>query len=220
MSVDKTPAKIHTMFNLIADNYDFINNIISFGTQHFIKSKCIKALKIKQSDYLLDLCTGTGDLARLAQKEGANVVAVDFSEKMLEIAKDKSSGISYLQRDVTNLPFPNESFDIVTIGFGLRNVCNPEKAVEEVYRILKSGGKFLHLDFGKKNLASKIYDKTTGILTKIFSRNSFAYSYLIKSKQEFLSPKDLITDFESKGFKLYKRKDYALGVVSCQILVK
>ena len=125
-----------------------------------------------------------------------------------------------MQGDATNLPYEDNSFDIVTMGFGLRNIANAEKAVEEVYRILKPNGSFLHLDFGRKNFLSKIYDKITPTLAKIFTENSVSYKYLIKSKKEFLSPEDLIKDFENKGFKLKKRCDYIFGVISAQIMYK
>ena len=222
MSLDKSPEKIYTMFNDISGKYDFLNNIMSFGTQILVKSLCIKLLYPKPHDKVLDLCTGTGDLARLIKKQTpkAIVTGVDFSEKMLEIAKSKSSDINYIKKDVTNLPFLDNEFDFVTMGFGLRNIQNAEKAVEEVYRVLKPEGKFLHLDFGNKNSFSKIFDQITLITTKIFSKNPLAYEYLIKSKQAFLTPEDLIKDFENKGFKLVKRKDFCFGVVSCQILKK
>ncbi len=106
------------------------------------------------------------------------------------------------------------------MGFGLRNIQNAEKAVEEVYRILRHGGQFLHLDFGRKNLASKIYDKIFPLLISNFTENHSAYRYLIKSKESFPTPSDLIKDFESKGFKLKKREDYLFGVISTQIFIK
>lgn len=222
MSLDKTPEKIHTMFNMISDKYDLINNIMSFGFQWVIKQSCIKLLKITPHSNVLDLCTGTGDLARIIKKQQpkAIITGIDFSEKMLEIAKDKGENINYLQGDAIDLPFLDNEFDFITMGFGLRNIQNAEKAVEEIYRVLKPKGKFLHLDFGAKNFFSKIFDTMVPILIKPFSDNTFAYNYLIKSKQEFLSPEDLIKDFESKGFKLIKRKDYCFGIISCQIFEK
>lgn len=110
---------------------------------------------------------------------------------MLEIAINKNSEnnplkqIKYIQGDVTNLPYEDNSFDFVTMGFGLRNIANAEKAVEEAYRVLRPNGSFLHLDFGKKNFISKIYDKTTPLLIRLASGNSISYSYLINSKKFF-----------------------------------
>lgn len=222
MSLDKTPEKIHTMFNMISDKYDFINNLMSFGMQMFVKRNCIRLLNPAPQDTILDLCTGTGDLARIIKslQPDSAVTGIDFSEKMLEIAKNKGGEINYIQHDITNLPFRDNEFDIATIGFGLRNIQNTPKAISEIHRVLKPGGKFLHLDFGEKNFISKIFDKIIPILIKPFCDNIFAYNYLIKSKQDFMIPDDLIKDFQSKGFKLVKRKDYCLGIISCQILEK
>lgn len=222
MTLDKSSNTIHTMFNMIAGNYDKINNIMSFGTHKIAKFMSVKNLDIKPHDNVIDLCCGTGDLARIIKKiqPDACVTGIDFSEKMLEIAKDKNQGIRYLKGDVTNLPYEDNSFDIAVMGFGLRNIQNAEKAVEEVYRILRPGGQFLHLDFGRKNLVSKIFDKIMPILINNFTENRSAYRYLIESKEIFPEPSDLIKDFESKGFKLKKREDYLLGVISSQILIK
>lgn len=220
--IEKTPQAIQTMFNMLAEKYDKINDIMSFGTHSCVKARCVKNLDIQPHDNVLDLCCGTGDLAGLVKKnqQKACITGIDFSEKMLDIAKDKHSGIRFFQGDATNLPYEDNFFDVVTMGFGLRNIQNAEKAVEEVYRILKPNGKFLHLDFGERNLISKIYDKITPTIVSRFTDNTSAYSYLVKSRQIFLSPADLIKDFESKGFKLYKREDYLFGVISSQIMIK
>ena len=222
MTVDKNPEKINKMFNKIAYKYDFINNVMSLNTQHKIKQKSIELLNINSGDNILDLCCGTGDLAILAKKDQpqCQIIGVDFSEKMLEIAKRKSNEIQFLQADATNLPFEDNFFDIITMGFGLRNIQNTEKAIIEVYRVLKPNGKFLHLDFGKKNILSKIYDIFVSFISRFFTNNKFAYSYLIESKKVFPTPDELVKDFESKGFQLEKRKDFLLGIISVQILKK
>lgn len=222
MTFDKTPDNIQKMFNMIADKYDFVNNLMSFGTQNYVKYFSIKLLDIKPHDSVLDICCGTGDLSGIIKKiqPNAQITGIDFSEKMLVIAKQKYSKINFLQGDATKLPFADNSFDYVVMGFGLRNILNAEKSVEEVYRMLKPNGEFLHLDFGQKNLASKIYDVITPVIAKFFTNNPQAYKYLINSKQEFPSPSDLIKDFESKGFKLKQRKDFLCGVISAQLLVK
>lgn len=220
--IDKSPQTIHTMFNMLAKNYDKINDIMSFGTHNYAKAKSLSNLKINPHDRVLDLCCGTGDLARIMKEiqPDACIIGADFSERMLEIAKDKNPNIKFMQLDATNLPFEDNSFDIVTMGFGLRNIQNAEKAVEEIYRVLKPSGKFLHLDFGKKNFISRIYDKLIPIIVGNFTENPSAYRYLIKSRQIFPEPADLIKDFEKKGFKLEKRKDYLFGVISSQIMIK
>ena len=220
----KDPQTIQTMFNLIAGKYDMINNVMSFKTQNYIKYKSIKNLNIKPHNNVIDLCCGTGDLAIFVKEiqPEANVVGIDFSEKMLEIANNKNSSnkIQYLQGDVTNLPYADDTFDFVVMGFGLTNILNAEKAVDEAYRILKPGGCFMHLDFGTHNFLSKIYDIITPISIRFFTENAAAYSYLIESKKQFPEPNDLIKDFKNKGFKLKGKTDYLFGVISTQTLVK
>lgn len=222
MTLDKTPETIHTMFNMLAKKYDLANNIMSFGMQKYCKNSAIKMLDIKSNSNVIDLCCGTGDLSAIIKKfnPDCQITGIDFSENMLKIAKSKHKNIQFWQGDVTNLPYEDNFFDIAVMGFGLRNILNAEKSVEEVYRVLKPNGQFLHLDFGRKNLPSKIYETITPILTKIFTDNPKAYSYLIKSKREFPEPQDLIKDFESKGFKLKKRKDFIFGVISAQLMQK
>lgn len=224
ITIDKTPETIHIMFNMLAPKYDFINNIMSFGTHNYIKYNCIKNSGVKAGDNVIDLCCGTGDMAGFIKKiePQANVTGIDFSEKMLQKAKIKYKGknIKFFQGDVTNLPYPDNYFDVITIAFGLRNILNAEKAVEEAYRILKPGGTFVHLDFGNKNFLSKLYDKTTPLLIKLFTENINPYKYLIESKRQFCEPVDLIKDFESKGFKLKKREDYLFSVISSQTMTK
>lgn len=222
MTLDKSPQNIQNMFNMIAKRYDFMNNVISLGTHNFVKYLSLKNLDIHPHDSVLDLCCGTGDLSRNIKKIQplACITGIDFSRQMLSIAQSKSCDIKYIEGDITKLPFEDNSFDFVTIGFGLRNISQPEKAVEEAYRVLRPGGKFLHLDFGRKNLISKIFDLIIPFTSGLFFKNENPYKYLINSKKIFPLPEELIKDFELKGFKFIKRQDYLFGVVSCQILKK
>lgn len=222
MASFKSPEKIQNMFNQIADRYDFINNVMSIGLHRYVKFLSVKNLEIPTNAVVLDLCTGTGDLADFIKKShpSATIVGVDFSEKMLEIAKNRVKNVEFIKEDATQLSFADNSFDIVTMGFGLRNIEDSHQAVAEVFRVLKSGGKFMHLDFGKKNnFANAVFDFIIPKLVKIFYKNAVAYEYLIQSKQEFSSPDELIKNFESAGFKFLKRRDYLFGIISCQILI-
>ena len=153
--MNKSPQNIQNMFNLIANNYDKLNSIISFGFNNIIKLACIKSLCIKPNEKVLDLCTGTGDLIRFIKKYSNNITGVDFSENMLKIARKKFKDTEFIEADCTQLPFADNSFDIITMGYGLRNIENRTKALKEVYRVLKPNGKFLHLDFGEKNNGKK-----------------------------------------------------------------
>lgn len=218
----KTPENIQKLFNTIAYKYDFMNNLISLGMHKSVKKKCVENLDIKPHTRILDACTGTGDIAYfIKQKEPyASVTGIDFSENMLKIACKRQPDIDLRKGDVTHLEFEDNTFDIVTMGFGLRNITNPEKALSEIHRVLKAGGYFMHLDFGKKNILNKFFDITVPLTARLFYGNALPYGYLISSKQEFPEPHELIKDFEKSGFKFVKRKDYVMGALSVQIMKK
>lgn len=222
MTISKTPANIQNLFNQIAVRYDFMNNLISLGLHRAVKKSAIGLLDIKPHSRILDACCGTGDIAEMIKKAEplAEVTGLDFSENMLIFAKKRVKSVKFFQGDITNTDFPSESFDIVTMSFGLRNIQNPEKALFEINRILKHGGEFLHLDFGNKNILSGIFDMEAPIFAKFFAKDTEPYKYLIKSKEMFPSPDELILDFEKCGFKFKKRKDFLFGALSAQVMEK
>lgn len=214
--------KINFLFNEISKNYDFMNNIISLGTHKMVKALAIKSLKIKPKSKVLDLCCGTGDLGAIVKKlhPDCDVIGVDFSEKMLSIAEKNNKTITYRQADATNLPFEKNSFDYVVMGFALRNIPEKNKTIEEIYRVLKTNGEFLHLDFGEHNLASKIFDILVLSTAKLFLKNTKPYKYLILSKRNFLTPDELIELFKFNKFKYQTHKNPLFGVISYQIMKK
>jgi len=222
MTISKNPEKIRNMFNLIAEKYDFNNNLISLGLHGFVKYLSVKNLDIKNNAMVLDECTGTGDFAKLILKKNptASITGVDFSEEMLKIAEKKVPQVKFIKADCTNLPFKNENFDTITMGFGLRNIEDYSRAIDESFRVLKSGGEFLHLDFGQKNFPSKIFDFLVPPLVRIFYGKNLPYEYLLQSKREFPAPEELIEIFEQHGFNLKRRTDYLFGVISMQIFTK
>ena len=222
MSVDKSPKKITKMFDEISSYYDKMNNLISLGTHCLIKKNALENLAIKPYSNILDLCCGTGDFTKIINKIApkSKIIGLDSSVEMLKLAKIKNPQKVFMYGDCTNLPFKENEFDYITIGFGLRNVKNRQKAISEIYRTLKTDGKFLHLDFGNHKFPSKIFDYIVKFMVKIQGLKFENYQYLIKSKNEYPEPTELIKEFENEGFKLIKRKDFLFGVVSYQILQK
>jgi len=210
---------IKSLFNDISANYDFLNNLISLGTHIHVKKYAIRNLFIKPNSKVLDLCCGTGDLGKIIHNEKKNIkiIGVDFSSKMLEVAKRKNPSIEYLQANATNIPFENDSFDYVVMGFGLRNIPDRELAIKEIRRVLKPDGQLLHIDFGKHNFCNKIHDLIITLMAKLFSKNFEAYKYLITSKNNFPEPQELIREFEQQKFVITKYKNLLFGIISFQI---
>jgi len=217
----KTPEEIKKMFNDISKNYDFLNNIISFFTHKYIKTACIKLLQIKNGANVLDLCCGSGDICGIIKKNypGSKVTGVDFSSSMLEMAKKKYNNINFIEADALKLPFLDNSFDYITISFGLRNIPNKDEALKEALRVLKPNGTFMHLDFGQKNFITRIYNFFVLCLIKILNLPE-AYNYLIKSKEDFLTPDELIKKTTKNGFEFLNKKDFLFKNISCEIFKK
>lgn len=213
---------IKNMFDNLSKDYEFMNNIISFGTHKLIKKIAIKTLKIEPHSKVLDLCCGTGDIGAIIKKlePSCDVIGVDFSEQMLEIARRKNPNITYWLANATDLKFEKNSFDYIVMGFGLRNIPEKNKAIEQIYKTLKINGSFLHLDFGKQNLYSKIYDNIILFLSKIFIKNSKPYKYLVLSKRNFMEPDELIELFKFNKLKYVTHKNLLLEIISFQIMKK
>ncbi len=218
----ENPQKIQKMFDEIAPKYDFMNNIISFGFHGIIKKISVNKLELKNETKALDLCCGTGDITRLLskRKEVEKVTGVDYSKKMLEIAREKisSSKTEFIEADCLKLPFEDDSFDLITMCFGLRNIEDKNSALSEIKRVLKNDGQFLHLDFGNGNfLTNFVFDKFTPFLAKIFFRNEEPYKYLIKSKKEFLKSAELKKIMADNGFTCHKDYNFLFSSISVQI---
>lgn len=189
--------QIDTMFSQIADKYDLMNDLLSFGIHKLWKKKAITLSKTKLNDYVLDCASGTGDLAiAFKNKVGTSgkVIASDFNNEMLNIAKEKFAKKQYqievLQADVLNLPFEDNSFDVCSIGFGIRNVDSREGCIKEMARVVRPGGQVVILEFGQPKGFFKyiysIYNKTIlPLLAKLISDNDIAYDYLTDSASKF-----------------------------------
>lgn len=218
---DKNPQKIKAIFENISLYYDKMNDIISFCTHKLIKKSAINELEIKPYTMVLDLCCGTGDFSGIITKncKDVKVIGLDVSPNMLKIAKQKYPQMTFMEGDCTDLPF-NEDFEYITMGFGLRNIENRQKALEQIYKSLKSGGKFLHLDFGKHNKISKIFDKIVPYLVKLSKKDLTNYEYLLQSKNTYPEPDELIEEFENAGLKFVRKKDFLFGAISCQVMKK
>lgn len=209
-----------SMFNDIAKNYDFLNDVMTFFTQKSIKNSAINSLNPNHSN-ILDVCTGTGDIAIMLAKKfpNASITALDFSLEMLKIAKIKSKNlnINFINNNALDMPFLNNSFDLCTISFGLRNLPDITAAIKEIHRILATNGELLIIDLGKPKmnwLYPLILDKVIPILGKIFHENKYPYQYLVESQKDFPSPQNLSKVLQSVGFADTKIRNFLFGTIT------
>ncbi len=206
--------QVEQMFDNISGNYDGLNRVISLGTDVKWRKKVVAAVKATDPDSILDIATGTGDLAiQMVINTGATrIVGLDLSEGMLNVGRKKiakknlDSRIEMVQGDSENLPFDENSFDAITVAFGVRNFEDLEKGLEEIYRVLKPGGIFVVLEtsvptkFPYKQgyrLYSNLILPTIG---KLFSKDKDAYSYLSESAANFPYGKTFNNILDKIGF--------------------
>lgn len=219
-------------FNGLAQKYDALNEVLSMGQQKRFKRKAIARLNIRSSSKILDVCTGSGDMAILMAKTYPNshITAIDFSENMLQIAKAKAQqakceNIQFVQGDAMNMPFDDNSFDAIFVGFGLRNLTCLQDGLKELKRVAKSGATVSSLDMGKpkgaflKAIYHIHFETIIPFLGKtLFHRGEFnSFAYLAHSNKYFPSPQELVELFREQGFTNVKNINYMLGAVAQQI---
>lgn len=196
---EQRAAKVNDLFAAIAGRYDLLNDLQSFGLHRRWKRRVVEFATVKPGDRALDLCCGTGDLALALAQRGADVVGLDFSGAMLDIAEKRrrknpespTPNPEFMQGDAEHIPFPDASFDIVTVGYGLRNLTNWEAGLAEMYRVAKPGARLVVLDFGKPPNAAwrAVYFAhlkiTVPLLGWIFCGNAQAYAYILESLKHY-----------------------------------
>lgn len=219
---------VKEMFNSIAGQYDFLNYVISFGQHKVVKLKAIEKVKMGKNSVVLDICTGTGDIAVMWAKKypHLNIKAVDYSENMLKIARKRAENINnieFIQADALALPFEDNSFDAVFISFGLRNLENIEKGLVEIKRVLKNNGTLSILDVGKPNTIlmpffNIYFDYMMPFIAGFFVKNKkySPYNYLSESASNYPSPKKMLKILESLAYSDVKNYNYLFGSIAQQ----
>ncbi len=196
---EQRAAKVNDLFAAIARRYDLLNDVQSFGLHRRWKRRVIELAAVQPGNRALDLCCGTGDLALALARRGADVTGMDFSPAMLEIAearrqrnlKSQISNLKFMPGDALQIPFPDASFDVVTVGYGLRNLTSWEKGLAEMHRVAKPGARLVVLDFGKpaNALWRGIYFAhlkcSVPLLGWIFCGNADAYAYILESLKQY-----------------------------------
>ena len=227
LSGENKKDKVRNMFNSIAKRYDFLNHFLSFGVDYYWRRQVLKIIKEINPDRILDIATGTADLAILATKANPkSIEAIDISSAMLEVGKEKVTKknldkiISLKQADAENIPFEDKEFDLAMVAFGVRNFENLEKGLSEIYRVLKPEARLIVLEFSQpekfpmKQLYTFYSSFILPIIGKIISRDSQAYTYLPESVKQFPAYNDFTLVMEDVGFKETYWKSLSNGI-SC-----
>jgi demethylmenaquinone methyltransferase / 2-methoxy-6-polyprenyl-1,4-benzoquinol methylase len=205
------------MFDRIAPVYDLMNRVMTGGLDLRWRRLTAEAV-VRPGDRVLDGCCGTGDLAVACARVGAEVTGLDFSPRMLERARRKSSAVTWIEGDALALPFPDGSFDAATVGFGVRNVADLGRGVAELARVLVPGGRVGILEItAPTGLLAPFYgvwfDRIVPLLGKLLEGGA-AYSYLPASVRRFPGPQELADLLEGAGFASVQYRTFAGGIVA------
>ena len=222
---DNKKKIVAKVFNEVFDKYDLMNDLMSLGIHRLWKKTFINWLNPQKNTKLIDVASGTGDIAKLFLEYinyKGSVYCVDENEGMLEVNKKKfkkQNNVKWYCNNAENLPFKNNEFDYYTISFGIRNVSNIDNVFKEAYRVLKPGGRLLCLEFSKVeneilNTFYKIYSKTIPVMGKILLKNSKPYEYLINSIDEFYSQEELLELLNRQNFTNTSYRNLSAGIVA------
>ena len=234
MVVDKSNERVRTMFSEIAPSYDRMNHLLSMNVDHYWRWRTVRKLKPNRTDPILDVCTGTGDLAIAFHKytEGkVEVVGSDFCYPMLEVGvqKNKKSlrDIQFIEADSQQLPFQDDYFQVVSVAFGLRNVADTDLGLREMLRVCKPGGQIAILEFSKpryqpiRGLYGWYFKNVLPRIGQMLARNdSSAYNYLPDSVGEFPCYEQLTERMLAAGMKTAKFYPLTFGIATLYIGTK
>ncbi len=217
--------KATKVFNEVFNKYDFMNDIMSLGTHRLWKKRMIEWMNPKEEDYLVDIASGTGDVAKAFLKRTNNlgrVACVEPNKLMMNEGKRKLrnlKNVSWHCSPAEKLPFKNEVFDVYAVSFGIRNFSNIDLAMSEAKRVLKIGGRIICLEFSKidneiLNKFYKLYSQSIPIIGKYVVGSSEPYEYLVRTIDEFHNQDELAEIFKKSGFSNVEYRNLSGGIVA------
>lgn len=225
--LEKKGSRVRNMFDRIAPWYDFLNHFLSLGIDRYWREKMIRRLKLQPEHHVLDMATGTGDLAiTLVRNSGCSVTGMDVSEKMMTIAERKvrekglQHKISFLPGAAEHIPFESGKFDVVVVAFGVRNFTNLDQGLKEMLRVLKPGGQLAILEFSKpvwqplKAVYSFYLFHVLPLAGRIFSGDKYAYTYLPVSIKAFPQREVFLQIMQNCGYEVTWYNTYTGGIVT------
>ena len=231
---ERKAARVLQHFDSVAQHYDFMNTLLSFGIHHLWKRSAIRMLNLAPNDAVLDVCGGTGDLAILAARHigpDGHVIVYDINQAMIQAGlhkvahKDIKDRIRYVLGNAESISFPDRHFEAAMVGFGIRNVTNMKKGFEEMYRVLKPGGKMMCLEFSKPTFFPFrwLYDvysfRIMPFLGELIAGSRKAYTHLPESIRMFPMPDELVVLLRKIGFSdiIYRRLTNGIAVIHLAI---
>ncbi len=222
-NLNKDPDDVSRMFDGVANRYDFLNDLLSLGRTKAWRRVVTSIIGPKPGIKILDIAAGTGASTRPLVDAGADVIAVDFSAGMINVGKKRNKDIKFVQGDALNLPFEDNSFDVTTISFGLRNTSNINLALKDALRVTKAGGRIVIAEFSHPSnfLFRKIYlnylMKALPIISRKISKNPEAYVYLAESIRAWPNQEGLASKMRDAGWKSVAWQDLTFGIVAVHI---
>jgi ubiquinone/menaquinone biosynthesis methyltransferase len=214
---------VRTLFATIADRYDFITVLLSYGQDRRWKRRLVNQSGLRAGDRALDLATGTGDIAFALAARGARVVGLDITRRMVELAAAKSHAAEFMVGDMLALPFRAQTFDLVTTGYGLRNVPDLTQAIDEIRRVLKPGGRVLSLDFNRPSnpIVRALYlaylTVVGGMLGWVLHRDPDTYRYIPASIRQYPGAEAVARLMEARGFARARYERVLGGLMALHI---
>lgn len=232
-SENQKKRQVEQMFDNIAPKYDFLNHFLSFGIDKLWRRKAVKILSAYKPQTILDVASGTGDFAIEASKlRPSKIIGFDLSEQMLNVGREKVKRlgldqlIEFQKGDSESMPFENEQFDSIIVGFGVRNFENLEAGLKEFYRVLKPNGVVVILEFSKPKyfpMKQLYWIYSFGILPligKMISKDKSAYSYLPESVRAFPDDLKFLSILQGLGFSSARQKRLSFGISTIYVAQK
>jgi demethylmenaquinone methyltransferase/2-methoxy-6-polyprenyl-1,4-benzoquinol methylase len=225
-NLDKQPFDVAKMFDTVAKRYDLVNDLLALGQTRIWRKAVLNAIDPTAGDFVLDLAAGTGTSSEPLHRRGAIVIPCDFSLGMLKVGKKRLSHLPFVAGDGLNLPFADNSFDAVTISFGLRNLHNTERGLEELLRVTKPGGKLVICEFSQPTFGPfrKIYleylMKALPKIARKTSSNPAAYEYLAESIISWPAQLPLAEIIKKAGWNRVTWRNLTGGIVAVHTAFK
>lgn len=221
--LSKQPSQVAAMFDEVSTHYDRTNTVLSMGNATLWRLATTRAVAPRAGETILDVAAGTGTSSASLARNGASVVAADFSEGMIDVGRRRQAGnpfITFVQADATKLPFDDDTFDAVTISFGLRNIVDPRAALAEFYRVTKPGGRVVVCEFSQPPLAAiragygAYLRYGMPALARVASSNPAAYEYLMESIEAWPNQPALAAWMREAGLERVAWRNLTAGIVA------